>query len=150
MVRPWLGSRGLPALCMGVAWVKPCLSLCCLLQGTMILTNLTALHRDPEEWATPDTFNPEHFLENGQFKKREAFLPFSIGEFYKIRGCESRAPLRPPLLLSPSSFALAEMPPNSPAQRDFLLMLFQLRIPRAGMAPGCPFFLSPCLAGRAA
>ncbi|XP_069334107.1 cytochrome P450 2J2-like [Eulemur rufifrons] len=49
-------------------------------KGTMIVTNLTALHRDPTEWATPDTFNPEHFLENGQFKKREAFLPFSIGK----------------------------------------------------------------------
>uniref|UniRef100_A0A8C0RAC4 Cytochrome P450 2J2 n=1 Tax=Canis lupus familiaris TaxID=9615 RepID=A0A8C0RAC4_CANLF len=49
-------------------------------KGTVIVTNLTALHRDPAEWATPDTFNPEHFLENGQFKKREAFLPFSIGK----------------------------------------------------------------------
>uniref|UniRef100_A0A2K5EEI6 Cytochrome P450 family 2 subfamily J member 2 n=1 Tax=Aotus nancymaae TaxID=37293 RepID=A0A2K5EEI6_AOTNA len=49
-------------------------------KGTMILTNLMALHRDPTEWATPDTFNPEHFLENGQFKKREAFMPFSIGK----------------------------------------------------------------------
>ncbi|KAM6172262.1 cytochrome P450 2J2 [Erethizon dorsatum] len=49
-------------------------------KGTMILTNLTALHRDPAEWATPDTFNPEHFLENGQFKKRESFLPFSVGK----------------------------------------------------------------------
>ena len=50
----------------------------------MVLTNLTALHRDPAEWATPDTFNPEHFLENGQFKKREAFLPFSLGEYREI------------------------------------------------------------------
>lgn len=49
-------------------------------KGTIVLTNLTALHRDPVEWATPDTFNPEHFLENGQFKKREAFLPFSVGK----------------------------------------------------------------------
>ncbi|KAL6030885.1 hypothetical protein STEG23_032330 [Scotinomys teguina] len=49
-------------------------------KGTMVLTNLTALHRDPKKWATPDTFNPEHFLENGQFKKRESFLPFSIGK----------------------------------------------------------------------
>nr|KAF6504545.1 cytochrome P450 family 2 subfamily J member 2 [Rousettus aegyptiacus] len=49
-------------------------------KGTTILTNLTALHKDPKEWATPDTFNPEHFLENGQFKKREAFLPFSVGK----------------------------------------------------------------------
>ncbi|XP_028617040.1 cytochrome P450 2J3-like [Grammomys surdaster] len=49
-------------------------------KGIMILSNLTALHRDPKEWTTPDTFNPEHFLENGQFKKRESFLPFSTGE----------------------------------------------------------------------
>ncbi|XP_074076379.1 cytochrome P450 2J2-like [Macrotis lagotis] len=49
-------------------------------KGTILLTNLTALHRDPNEWATPETFNPEHFLENGQFKKRESFLPFSIGK----------------------------------------------------------------------
>ncbi|NP_001411962.1 cytochrome P450, family 2, subfamily j, polypeptide 7 [Mus musculus] len=49
-------------------------------KGKMILTNLTALHRDPKEWATPDIFNPEHFLENGQFKKRESFLPFSMGK----------------------------------------------------------------------
>ncbi|XP_036610278.1 cytochrome P450 2J2-like [Trichosurus vulpecula] len=49
-------------------------------KGTILMTNLTALHRDPDEWATPETFNPEHFLENGQFKKREAFLPFSTGK----------------------------------------------------------------------
>ncbi|KAM7324682.1 hypothetical protein ACRRTK_016987 [Alexandromys fortis] len=46
----------------------------------MLLTNLTALHSDPKEWATPEIFNPEHFLENGQFKKRESFLPFSMGK----------------------------------------------------------------------
>nr|AYG96549.1 cytochrome P450 2J2 [Camelus dromedarius] len=49
-------------------------------KGTTVLTNLTALHTDPTAWATPDTFNPEHFLENGQFKKREDFLPFSVGK----------------------------------------------------------------------
>ncbi|XP_052572650.1 cytochrome P450 2J3 isoform X3 [Peromyscus californicus insignis] len=49
-------------------------------KGIMVLTNLTALHRDPKEWDTPDEFNPEHFLENGQFKKRESFLPFSMGK----------------------------------------------------------------------
>lgn len=52
-------------------------------KGTLVITNLTALHNDPAEWATPNKFNPEHFLENGQFKKREDFLPFSIGK----RGC---------------------------------------------------------------
>ncbi|XP_044532863.1 cytochrome P450 2J2-like isoform X1 [Gracilinanus agilis] len=49
-------------------------------KGALLMTNLSALHRDPKEWATPETFNPEHFLENGQFKKRESFLPFSAGK----------------------------------------------------------------------
>ncbi|XP_012877718.1 PREDICTED: cytochrome P450 2J2-like [Dipodomys ordii] len=49
-------------------------------RGTVIFPNMIALHRDPKEWATPDTFTPEHFLENGQFKKREAFLPFGMGK----------------------------------------------------------------------
>uniref|UniRef100_A0A8C5VLJ1 Cytochrome P450 family 2 subfamily J member 90, pseudo n=1 Tax=Microcebus murinus TaxID=30608 RepID=A0A8C5VLJ1_MICMU len=45
-------------------------------------TTLAGYHlpKGPRRVGHPDTFNPEHFLENGQFKKREAFLPFSIGE----------------------------------------------------------------------
>ncbi|XP_041508691.1 cytochrome P450 2J3-like isoform X1 [Microtus oregoni] len=49
-------------------------------KGSILQTNLTALHMDPNEWATPDVFNPEHFLENGEFRKRESFLPFSMGK----------------------------------------------------------------------
>ncbi|CAI5777054.1 cytochrome P450 2J2-like isoform X1 [Podarcis lilfordi] len=49
-------------------------------KGTMLLTNLTSLLFDEDEWETPDMFNPGHFLENGQFRKREAFLPFSTGK----------------------------------------------------------------------
>ncbi|XP_004484588.1 cytochrome P450 2J2-like [Dasypus novemcinctus] len=69
-------------------------------KGTMILTNLTALHRDPAEWATPDVFNPEHFLENGQFKKRESFLPFSIGK----RACPGEQLARSELFIFFTSF----------------------------------------------
>ncbi|XP_021056207.1 cytochrome P450 2J6-like isoform X2 [Mus pahari] len=64
-------------------------------KGKMILTNLTALHRDPKEWATPDIFNPEHFLENGQFKKRESFLPFSMGK----RACPGKQLARSELFI---------------------------------------------------
>nr|XP_048309069.1 cytochrome P450 2J4-like isoform X2 [Myodes glareolus] len=49
-----------------------------LRKGTMVLSNLTALHINHKKRATPDTFNPEDFLENGEFKKRESFLPFSM------------------------------------------------------------------------
>lgn len=34
---------------------------------------------DKNVWETPNTFNPGHFLENGQYRRREAFLPFSAG-----------------------------------------------------------------------
>ncbi|CAI5777050.1 cytochrome P450 2J2-like isoform X1 [Podarcis lilfordi] len=49
-------------------------------KDTRLLTNLTSLLFDEDEWETPNVFNPGHFLENGQFRKREAFLPFSAGK----------------------------------------------------------------------
>ncbi|KAM9435906.1 cytochrome P450 2J2-like [Clarias gariepinus] len=49
-------------------------------KGTTVITNLSSVLNDNNEWATPDTFNPEHFLDNhGQFLKKDAFLPFSAG-----------------------------------------------------------------------
>jgi len=39
---------------------------------------------DKDEWETPDSFNPEHFLKDGQFWKRESFMPFSIGKICSI------------------------------------------------------------------
>ncbi|XP_053238632.1 cytochrome P450 2J4-like [Podarcis raffonei] len=49
-------------------------------KGTILLTNLTSVLFDKDEWETPNVFNPGHFLEDGQFRKREAFLPFSAGK----------------------------------------------------------------------
>ncbi|XP_043076363.1 cytochrome P450 2J2-like [Puntigrus tetrazona] len=50
-------------------------------KGTSISANLSSVLHDPDEWETPDTFNPGHFLtENGQFRKRDAYLPFSAGK----------------------------------------------------------------------
>ncbi|NXF47332.1 CP2J2 protein, partial [Oceanites oceanicus] len=48
-------------------------------KGTTLMTSLTSIMFDKNVWETPDTFNPEHFLENGQYRRREAFLPFSAG-----------------------------------------------------------------------
>ncbi|KAK1203572.1 CP2J2 protein, partial [Pygoscelis papua] len=49
-------------------------------KGTTLRTSLTSIMFDKNVWETPDTFNPEHFLENSQYRRREAFLPFSAGK----------------------------------------------------------------------
>ncbi|XP_076196168.1 cytochrome P450 2J2-like [Aptenodytes patagonicus] len=49
-------------------------------KGTTLMTSLTSIMFDKNVWETPDTFNPEHFLENSQYRRREAFLPFSAGK----------------------------------------------------------------------
>ncbi|KFP69701.1 Cytochrome P450 2J2, partial [Acanthisitta chloris] len=48
--------------------------------GTVMLTNITSVMFDKNEWEAPNTFNPGHFLKDGMFWKREYFLPFSIGK----------------------------------------------------------------------
>uniref|UniRef100_A0A671VYF1 Cytochrome P450 2J6-like n=1 Tax=Sparus aurata TaxID=8175 RepID=A0A671VYF1_SPAAU len=50
-------------------------------KGNMILATLNSVLNDESMWETPHTFNPQHFLDqDGKFRKREAFLPFSTGK----------------------------------------------------------------------
>ncbi|XP_060101316.1 cytochrome P450 2D14-like [Heteronotia binoei] len=47
---------------------------------TIVFNHLSSVLKDEAMWEKPYQFYPEHFLDaNGQFIKREAFLPFSIG-----------------------------------------------------------------------
>ncbi|PKK27308.1 cytochrome P450 2J2 [Columba livia] len=64
-------------------------------KGTALAPNLTAVMFDKNKWETPDTFNPGHFLKDGQFWKRESFLPFSIGK----RSCPGELLARTELFL---------------------------------------------------
>ncbi|XP_070801383.1 cytochrome P450 2J5-like [Pituophis catenifer annectens] len=50
-------------------------------KGTVIIPDLRSVLLDPEQWETPEEFNPNHFLDkDGKFIEREEFLPFGIGQ----------------------------------------------------------------------
>ncbi|XP_033018598.1 cytochrome P450 2D14-like isoform X2 [Lacerta agilis] len=47
---------------------------------TAVFNHLSSVLKDETMWEKPHDFYPEHFLDaDGQFVKREAFLPFSLG-----------------------------------------------------------------------
>ncbi len=53
-------------------------------KGSLVFSNIWAVHNDPEVWSEPDQFKPERFLdENGKLLNREELIPFSIGWYLK-------------------------------------------------------------------
>ncbi|KAM3875982.1 cytochrome P450 2J2-like [Diretmus argenteus] len=90
-------------------------------KGTAVMTNLSTVLFDKSEWATPDAFNPEHFLDSeGQFRRREAFLPFSAGK----RACLGEHLARMELFLFFASlfqrFTFAPVPGQMPSMEGLM------------------------------
>ncbi|XP_076998503.1 cytochrome P450 2W1 [Tamandua tetradactyla] len=93
-------------------------------KGTPVLPLLTSVLLDKTQWETPDQFNPGHFLgADGQFLKRDAFLPFSAGRrvcvgeslartelFLLLAGLLQRYHLRPPPGFGPAALDTTPAP----------------------------------------
>ena len=54
-------------------------------EGSIVISNLWAVHRDPDLWPEPYKLKPERFLnDDGEIMNREQLIPFSTGKLTKI------------------------------------------------------------------
>ena len=54
-------------------------------KGSMVISNLWAIHHNPEIWQNPEEFNPGRFLDaDGQLREKGELIPFSTGKKYII------------------------------------------------------------------
>nr|XP_060632722.1 cytochrome P450 2D14-like [Anolis sagrei ordinatus] len=96
---------------------------------TLVINHLSSVLKDETMWEKPHEFYPEHFLDaNGQFVKREAFLPFSLGR----HACLGEPLAKIELfifftsLMQRFTFRIPENAPRPSEERRFALVVFPL------------------------
>ncbi|XP_067324604.1 cytochrome P450 2D14-like [Anolis sagrei] len=96
---------------------------------TLVINHLSSVLKDETMWEKPHEFYPDHFLDaNGQFVKREAFLPFSLGR----HACFGEPLAKMELfifftsLMQRFTFRIPENAPRPSEERRFALVVFPL------------------------
>ncbi|XP_071505091.1 steroid 17-alpha-hydroxylase/17,20 lyase-like [Diadema antillarum] len=66
-------------------------------KGAIVIVNLHSMHFDPQEWDDPDSFKPEHFLDEAGTVRQHppGFMPFGAGR----RSCLGEAVAKADLFL---------------------------------------------------
>ncbi|KAG9469374.1 hypothetical protein GDO78_020677 [Eleutherodactylus coqui] len=111
-------------------------------KGTTVIPFLSSVLFDPSQWETPEVFNPGHFLdEEGQFRTRLAFMPFSAGK----RVCLGENLARMELFLLFSALLQRftfTLPPGTERQNSKYLNLNKTEIIASGQICAVPRSLS--------
>uniref|UniRef100_A0A803TKX4 Cytochrome P450 family 2 subfamily U member 1 n=1 Tax=Anolis carolinensis TaxID=28377 RepID=A0A803TKX4_ANOCA len=101
---------------------------------TVVIYHLSSALKDETMWEKPHEFYPEHFLDaNGQFVKREAFIPYSSGKFKRRMVAIGKEPLAKmelfiffTSLMQHFTFYIPENAPRPSEERIFRITVFPL------------------------
>ena len=51
-------------------------------EGAVVIPLLYSVSYDPKYWSSPETFNPERYINKaGKIVKNDALIPFSVGKY---------------------------------------------------------------------
>ncbi|KAM9831688.1 cytochrome P450 2J2-like [Neosynchiropus ocellatus] len=90
-------------------------------KGTPVVADLSSVLFDENEWESPTSFRPEHFLDSeGRFYRKNAFLPFSAGKRVCIGENLARIELFIFLTSLLQRFTLAPVPGEEPTMEGVL------------------------------